>query len=798
MTSQEILERLNDERKVGSRFPVRVIFVEDKALYMKFINDLRRACDVTLEVADFCSGPDVFPNFSKLSKKIGELRDKHILLLSVGEYLRLSILREIKPDRANLPSLWQKQQNASSKTRVIIPLLFCRDLWERAIVRNDERQMDHIWTLSVSPEGKQVARVSTPEAFSLKIYSKVFDEALADQRPILGIKEWLLTWQNIIAGSKKECSLITSLFHNSEQTYSPISTEIISDSFKYIIKKLKNSHRLRREWAENEDYWLYLFKNLGNFTALEDVTKKILNINDFEPIKLLAQYSVMPDEDKWVMWLWYKLEPDNSYCSYAIKEAINHKKIPESIVHSIFKSEEGLKNKEWIKERHAAIDAMKMELSKIDIEKIIKEIEKLDSLDLKISLICTKNHKEKAFLIRTISRSLNSKTDLSDIIPLLEDRYPLLYHYMRDLDESFPSEVKDYFRWYKESKLRNLLPPEAAEKVQEVNLEHFESRYSELKKLENEDAFFLWVDGMGAEWLPLLLYCIRKKTDNLLEAKLARAITPTETVFNKHWENTGLSYKKLDELDKLAHNGSPDDKDYFSCISHQLELIDNISDEAITYLGKYNYVIITADHGTSRLAALAFHQLKGFTAPPKSTVRSHGRYCELLQEPSPRDILPESAHVKLAGRNFIAFKNHEHYIQSGNAAGLNDENQASAGEIHGGMTPEETLVPVVVIKNKTFVEPDFELLTPVVFQENRHVSLKIRFSKKITKLTAQSDKIDAECLQTEKQIEWDLIFKDIKPGSHLLTLQVSGKDLKKTCSFEVKKRGIAENDVLGD
>ena len=56
--------------------------------------------------------------------------------------------------------------------------------------------------------------------------------------------------------------------------------------------------------------------------------------------------------------------------------------------------------------------------------------------------------------------------------------------------------------------------------------------------------------------------------------------------------------------------------------------------------------------------------------------------------------------VELDGKSFIVMKTYEHFKQSGNAAGGNTDENAVAGEVHGGMTPEEHLVPVIVVSRK--------------------------------------------------------------------------------------------------
>ena len=59
-------------------------------------------------------------------------------------------------------------------------------------------------------------------------------------------------------------------------------------------------------------------------------------------------------------------------------------------------------------------------------------------------------------------------------------------------------------------------------------------------------------------------------------------------------------------------------------------------------LEKHDYVVITGDHGSSRLAALAFHDpsVIPVTAPSKSTIRSFGRFCELDDKSTDMIALP--------------------------------------------------------------------------------------------------------------------------------------------------------------
>ena len=58
MTIAEIKEKLSQERGFGSRYPARIIFVENLDDYSALEHQLKGICDVTINVADFCRAPD--------------------------------------------------------------------------------------------------------------------------------------------------------------------------------------------------------------------------------------------------------------------------------------------------------------------------------------------------------------------------------------------------------------------------------------------------------------------------------------------------------------------------------------------------------------------------------------------------------------------------------------------------------------------------------------------------------------------------------------------------------------------
>ena len=115
MTIAEIKEKLSQERGFGSRYPARIIFVENLDDYSALEHQLKGICDVTINVADFCRAPDTVPQFDQIKNKLKECEGQQVLLLSVGEYLRLCTKRELNPDRRQFRAFWETQQPEASK-----------------------------------------------------------------------------------------------------------------------------------------------------------------------------------------------------------------------------------------------------------------------------------------------------------------------------------------------------------------------------------------------------------------------------------------------------------------------------------------------------------------------------------------------------------------------------------------------------------------------------------------------------------------------------------------------------------
>lgn len=298
--------------------------------------------------------------------------------------------------------------------------------------------------------------------------------------------------------------------------------------------------------------------------------------------------------------------------------------------------------------------------------------------------------------------------------------------------------------------------------VNAFDINSYPYRYTLLSDSITTDSVVLWIDALGAEWLSLLCWTLQKDNNGQIKSvALAQSCLPTETEYNDQWNKMDTPHDKLDKLDKLAHHGVIDDPSYYACIQEQFSFFSKVVDKVEELFQKYHRVIITGDHGSSRLAARFFHAREGYPAPASSQVCSHGRFCIF----NGAKIIASSNQVIAKdsdGNQYLIFKNYDHFKQSGFAAGGDDEN-AQYGELHGGASPEELLVPVVVF------DSIHELpLTATWKKDSIKFSMKkakpvILFNKPVQNVQASLGSVDGICTPIDTVgKEWMIVFSENK------------------------------------
>ena len=694
MTVQEIVGKVDAERQTPGRFPSRLIFVRDFSDYSFLVDELRKVCDVTLNLASFSQG-DILPNFNALKQELSKNANKQILLLSFSEYLRFCAKREIIKETSVFPGIWATMQPERATTKYIIPLFGGRELFDQVVPIVDERQKDFLWDLTGS---------SGFFEYTVSVYSPAF--AAAVKTDAANFKEWLEKWQTLFADHKRKNFALTSkLFKYTNPTAGNVSVTIIDDPFAYVAALVSDGQKLKPEWGD-EHFWAEVAKHVRQGESFAAIVKAVLNMGaNFDPFAAIARFEHLSGTERSLLWIWYRLYLKDDYYSVAIGKATNPDEIPIKLRDAIFELPNATDAN--LAERANALKIVKVQFG----HDYFSKLDKVLPVEMRLSYLTYRTLEERAYAVKTVSGLLRTGADVHTIAEQFRSDYLDLAEYLLPSDES-DDEIARYFKWYRQSKILNR-PPE--DWPNHIDFDNVDSRNKILQ--QNGDALTFWVDGLGTEWIPLLVKKLKQLNSvAMVDTNIGHAILPSETEYNHKWKDLD---EKWDRLDKLSHNGMPDDKDYFLCVARQIEIIGEVVERVSELLNRHDRVVITGDHGSSRLAALMFHASDNFAIdPPKNAlVRSFGRFCELNGSVDV-SITPSMELTVLDGKNYIVIKTYEHFRQSGNAAGGNSEDKAVAGEVHGGMTPEEYLVPVIVVTRKV------SLRTPILDESQKSKAAK--------------------------------------------------------------------------
>mgnify|MGYP000768572181 FL=1 len=383
---------------------------------------------------------------------------------------------------------------------------------------------------------------------------------------------------------------------------------------------------------------------------------------------------------------------------------------------------------------------------------------------------------ERIYILRMVGQWLKQDAAQVCASKMLKLRYPLLQAYLGLMPDELGSVYNEYISEYKAHKLANTLPESDERFFRGIEPDSLPFRYSVINQKITDSTVMLWIDGLGFEYLSLLLDKLAQSEDGtVVSCTLTQALLPTETEFNEQWKQMSVPYEKLNKLDKLAHKGVVDEPDYYTCIEEQIAFFNRVSDKANELLKNYQRVIITGDHGASRLAARFFHTRKGLPVFKDATPLSHGRYCSIKTKPvGVYEDLKET--TDSSGQHYLVFTSYNHFSLSGFAAGKDDDN-VIYGEVHGGASPEEMIVPVVVFDSKVSLPLNVKWSYDKSEAKLKRKVAKaaIEFSKEIKTLEVKAGTVEAEVCDTGDGKTWTLSFDKITPGAYNLIIVADGK-----------------------
>ncbi len=764
MTILDAVQKLQEEKQnnVTSRFPCRAIMVRNIEQYCQLLSELKKISDIRMVTLDeIFSGADVMPKYSNL--KADTHFDEWKVLTGVSEYLHLFSKKEAKD--ARLASLWQHQVPASSIGRIVIPLWGCEAQWfDPALnLMGDDRQQDFYFDCMDSSDSESQMEIVVLSGLFEQYLSKLGIDA---EVVCAGLFEWFEYWQSPSTSINGKFVLLTRQYRNVSEVNGEVTVSVVSDPLSFIRNKMPGASVLTADLVSDEIQNI-LFEYALRGDSLEKAILEIINVSVFSGIDIMAKWSVMNLCHKQLVFLWYRVHSDNSYLGYCFSISESPDDIPWLIAHEIFQMREV--KPEWVEEFRILKSVMSLELD----AKYFASVDKISEFERRLDYISSETREERIYLLRMVGQWMRADATVINTSHRLKEVFPALSAYLSDISVKSEGALGAYMSLYRAYKLENTLPGDEDIYFNGIETDMYESRYSVLSDYENDETLFLWIDALGVEWLPLLTWGIQREcSGQIRRVEVAQATLPTETCFNEQWKTMEVAHKKLNKLDKLAHKGVVDEPDYYACIEEQMEFVSTIGAYVDELLKENRRVVITGDHGTSRLAARFFHNKEGVSAPKGASICSHGRYCKLTKTNS--DFLCNVTITRASdGNQYAIFRDYNHFKQSGFAAGADDDN-AIYGEVHGGATPEEMLVPVVVVESTKELPLAGIWESTAVKINAKKARFVLKFSKPVQQLSVKMGDILGSVSPCEDTKSWSVIFQNVRPGDYSVDVLADG------------------------
>jgi hypothetical protein len=382
------------------------------------------------------------------------------------------------------------------------------------------------------------------------------------------------------------------------------------------------------------------------------------------------------------LWLVKHVAPKGSYLEYVAKE--------EAVLVGNFRSAYITGAAEWLdesavyaSERRDAIREADVRMSDADIRQFITRCAGESTSRVTPWLNCGTDAERAELLRRCLVDGI-----VSNAVKLV---YPEAAAYL-NADLVFGDEtLEEYFRQYRELKMTGRVTRQFYEKAQQaIPPSSVQSRDAIVQRYAPDNGCaLLVVDAMGAEWMPMLVALARQRNIGVDSIVVGKAHLPTSTIFNKiHWPDVARRLPNIKRFDNIAHNGVEvhEARRAEENLAAALDVIGGeVFPRVAEGLVRFERVLVTADHGSSRLAVLAWQ------AEPR-LVRTLA--CEAGEEVSdwryrtrtPQSECPPELEETLDGEYWVV-RGYNRLPKKGGGQSF---------ELHGGATLEERLVPVVL------------------------------------------------------------------------------------------------------
>lgn len=534
-----------------------------------------------------------------------------------------------------------------------------------------------------------------------------------------------------------------------------------------------------REYGTDKD-WGFLHEKLSVGKTFDDVCMEHFGTLDLGAV--VRQYKTLDAKKKWLLFLTLRQRADNNYIAFAARQAKTASELMHAIYHAILDVKPADKNfTAFYNERKLAVK----DNSDLSMASEYCNLANSRGRD-KIYYLTDSTEIERKEIIKCICEYQYTMQELSQLLPTV---YPLLSDYMAPY--YFGKELEllsSYFEQYKAQKLRNQIEEGFVERVNEIAKERpYNALLAPRTRVfaRTDDTILIWIDALGLEFMSFIS---RRSEAYGMKAhsEYARAKLPTLTGLNKEFFDETRGDTKVEDLDKLKHNGEGD-YDYSKTqlplyIMRELEIIDSVLETAKSKLTATNRVVIISDHGASRLARIKGSYDEVITVDAEVDGKHGGRCCKWISELSDKVKYP---YLTDDENGYCAIANYDKF-NGGKYTGV---------EMHGGATLEEVVVPVITLTLKT-VQINARLKHSTLSYERRKLEpLVVILSNPVSKPRLRIDDKFYEAVSTEKNTTYTFELDLKKPGKYTAVVLDDNQEVA-PIAFEIKSATGRINDIL--
>lgn len=576
--------------------------------------------------------------------------------------------------------------------------------------------LSHFGRLQESaPIWQYLSEPQSVEVYLVRKYNNIKLPTTSKRCHLSSLREWLRFWKDQAPQEKIICSSLPINVNSSHAKPDNIfKFTPINDAYEYIEKFLDLSIPISYN-AEDSEYWDALLTDVikvgfNNFN-FEKYVKDRFNKLHFTVGDAFKEWSnaTLKGFDRWLLKHYVILQPELSelpyfaLCLSECSELNSPNKLFVSYNERLFYCEP-LEVNRYKDERTRYMYSLSKEFNRLVpqssqawVQSHILEIAK-ESTELAVELCTGTFEFEKPFLLGVYA--LHRDNDF--IFKKLFSNYPDLVRYTINQNPlKFPENHQwafDYFCNYKIAKLEDCLTDDikSAISIKNASVDSFYGWYYNFtntkdalleitanKNLKPDKIY--WFDGLGFEYYGLIANLFEALDPNLrvVYSEITRSNLPSSTSLNGFYEPEVI---KFDGIDKIGHDSSQYQQ--YQTLVREIDMIKGYVERIIAdNQDQLTTIAIVSDHGMSALSRKAeSRKLQG-------KYEHEGRYIR-------------SSEGKVGNDDFFFEHENETDGQLYRIA-LTHSSLATkpTHEVHGGATPEEVLVPFIIVSNKQNAQP---------------------------------------------------------------------------------------------